>query len=200
MFHVSSGSAAGPSPGERSRRRRHRRDDAHYLWFTEVMREKGNVARVQPPIRDAEERDRLWEVGIDDGVIDCIATDHAPHTPGKESRRPLRQHLGRDLGVRRPRDFGCRPCSPSSIRVDSRSSGSADTRRIRPRSGDVPPEGVAAEVGTDADLTIVDPNLEWTADGADFHSKNCVTPFEARVFPGESGRDRRPRRGRLRGR
>jgi len=190
MFHVSSGSAA-----EAVARGNDRGVDVtaettpHYLWFTEeVMREKGNVARVQPPIRDAEERDRLWEVGIDDGVIDCIATDHAPHTPAEKkvddpSATPGTRSRGSSAS--RPR---CRPCSPSSIRVDSRSrSGSADTRRIRPRSGDVPQKG-SLQVGTDADLTIVDPNLEWTADGADFHSKNCVTPFEGESFRGKRSR------------
>ncbi|MFT4922839.1 MAG: allantoinase, partial [Haloarculaceae archaeon] len=58
----------------------------HYLWFTEeVMREKGNVARIQPPIRDQDEQDRLWtEVTDPAGGIDCIATDHAPHTDAEK--------------------------------------------------------------------------------------------------------------------
>jgi len=50
------------------------------------------------------------------------------------------------------------------------------------------PQKGSLQVGTDADLTIVDPNLEWTADGADFHSKNCVTPFEGESFRGKRSR------------
>jgi len=146
MFHVSSGSAA-----EAVARGNDRGVDVtaettppHYLWFTEeVMREKGNVARVQPPIRDAEERDRLWEVGIDDGVIDCIATDHAPHTPAEKKVDDPSATPGTRSGFV-GLETGCRPCSPSSIRVDSRSRW---VRRHSTNPAQVwgcTPEGVAA--------------------------------------------------------
>ena len=42
----------------------------HYLWWNEeVMREKGNVARIQPPIRDQIEQDMLWDIGIHGGGL-----------------------------------------------------------------------------------------------------------------------------------
>jgi dihydroorotase len=66
----------------------------------------GTYAQMNPPIRSAEHGEALWE-GLKDGVIDCMATDHAPHTreekdqpfgeapsgmPGVETVMPLMLH------------------------------------------------------------------------------------------------------------
>ncbi|WP_226042274.1 allantoinase AllB [Natrinema sp. DC36] len=190
MFHVSSGSAA-----EAVGRGKERGVDVtaettpHYLWFTEeVMREKGNVARVQPPIRDAEERDRLWEIGIDDGVIDCIATDHAPHTPAeKKVDDPFGNTWNAISGF-----VGLETEVPAMLTfVDGgRLSLEEWVRRHSTRPAQVwgmYPQKGSLQVGTDADFTIVDPEREWTLeDRRELHSKNCVTPFEGESFTGKA--------------
>ena len=43
--------------------------------------------KMNPPIRSAADREALIE-GLLDGTVDCIATDHAPHTAQEKSRRP----------------------------------------------------------------------------------------------------------------
>lgn len=50
----------------------------HHLLFTEADR-KDAFLKMNPPLRSQADQDALWE-GLRDGTIDCIATDHAPHT------------------------------------------------------------------------------------------------------------------------
>ncbi|WP_226479739.1 allantoinase AllB [Natrinema amylolyticum] len=190
MFHVSSGSAA-----EAVARGKDRGVDVtaettpHYLWFTEdVMREKGNVARVQPPIRNAEERDRLWETGIDDGAIDCIATDHAPHTPEEKmvddpfgnTWDAISGFVGLETEVPAMLSFVNQGRFTLEEWVRRHSARPAQVWGMYPQKGSL-------QVGTDADFTVVDPALEWTLeDRTELHSKNCVTPFEGESFTGKA--------------
>ncbi len=190
MFHVSSGSAA-----EAVARGKDRGVDVtaetcpHYLWFTEeVMREKGNPARIQPPIRDADERATLWDVGIDDGAIDCIATDHAPHTPEeKKVDDPfgniwdsISGFVGLETEVPALLTFVNEGRLTLEEWVYRHSTRPAQVWGMYPQKGSL-------QVGTDADFTIVDPDLEWTLESADeLHSKNCVTPFIGESFTGKA--------------
>ena len=190
MFHVSSGSAA-----EAVARGKNRGVDVtaettpHYLWFTEdVMHEKGNVARIQPPIRDAHERDRLWEVGVDGGAIDCIATDHAPHTPEEkmvddpfgDTWEAISGFVGLETEVPVMLTFVDQGRLTLEEWVRRHSARPAQVWGIYPQKGSL-------QVGTDADFTIVDPDREWTLESSDeLHSKNCVTPFVGESFTGKA--------------
>ncbi|WP_049901130.1 dihydroorotase family protein [Natrinema sp. J7-1] len=190
MFHVSSGSAA-----EAVARGKDRGVDVtaettpHYLWFTEdVMRKKGNVARIQPPIRDAEEREILWDVGIDQGTIDCLATDHAPHTPAeKKVDDPFGNTWDAISGF-----VGLETEVPAMLTFVDQGRLTLEewVRRHSTRPAqvwDMYPQKGSLQVGTDADFTIVDPDREWTlADRTELHSKNCVTPFEGETFTGKA--------------
>ncbi|WP_049925948.1 allantoinase AllB [Halopiger goleimassiliensis] len=190
MFHVSSGSAA-----EAVARGKERGVDVtaettpHYLWFTEeVMRETGNPARIQPPIRDAAEREKLWEVGIDGEAIDCIATDHAPHTPQEKkvddpfgnTWDAISGFVGLETEVPAMLTFVDEDRLSLEGWVRRHSTRPAQVWGMYPRKGSL-------QVGTDADFTIVDPDREWTLEGSDgLHSKNCVTPFEGESFVGKA--------------
>lgn len=57
----------------------------HYLLLDDCMLEEDGKWKMNPPIRSADDRDALLE-GIIDGTIDCIATDHAPHSAEEKSR------------------------------------------------------------------------------------------------------------------
>ncbi|AFZ74130.1 allantoinase AllB [Natronobacterium gregoryi] len=190
MFHVSSGSAA-----EAVARGKEQGVDVtaetcpHYLWFTEdVMREKGNPARIQPPIRDADEQERLWAVGIDDGAIDHIATDHAPHTPAeKKVDDPFGNtwdatsgFVGLETEIPVMLSFVNEGRLTLEEWVRYHSTRPAQVWGMYPQKGSL-------QVGTDADFTIVDPEREWTLeDSSELHSKNCVTPFVGESFTGKA--------------
>jgi len=45
----------------------------------------GTLAQMNPPIREARHRDGLWR-GIAQGIVDCIGSDHAPHTAAEKAR------------------------------------------------------------------------------------------------------------------
>ena len=57
----------------------------HYLLLDDSMLEEDGKWKMNPPIRSASDREALIE-GIIDGTIDCIATDHAPHSAEEKSR------------------------------------------------------------------------------------------------------------------
>jgi dihydroorotase/allantoinase len=162
----------------------------HYLWFTEdVMREKGNVARIQPPIRDQDEQDVLWaEVLDEDGGIDCIATDHSPHTdeekgmddPFKNTWEAISGFVGLETEV---------PAMLTFVN-DGRLSLERWIRMHSTRPAQIwgmYPEKGSLQVGTDADFTVFDLDREWTLeDRHGLHSKNTVTPFEGESFVGKA--------------
>jgi len=187
MFHLSSGSAA-----ETLAEWRKRGIDAtaetcpHYLWFTEdVVRERGTVARVQPPLRTAEERALLWEVGIDGPAVDIIATDHAPHTdeekgigdPDRSVWETPGGFVGVETQVPAMLTFVDEGRLPFAEWVRMHSTRPARIWGMYPGKGSL-------QVGTDADFTVVDPGAEWTLNRRDLHSKSTVTVWDGESFVG----------------
>lgn len=52
----------------------------HHLWFSDAdYKTKGNYIKWNPAVKTAEDREAIWKA-VNDGRIDVIATDHAPHT------------------------------------------------------------------------------------------------------------------------
>ncbi|WP_435348606.1 allantoinase AllB [Haloarchaeobius sp. HRN-SO-5] len=162
----------------------------HYLWFTEdVMNEKGNVARIQPPIRDEEERDILWDEVLDeDGGIDCIATDHSPHTdeekgmddPFKNTWEVISGFVGLETEIPAMLTFVNDGKMSLEKWIEMHSTRPAQIWGMYPEKGSL-------QIGTDADFTIFDLDREWTLeDRHTLHSKNTVTPFEGESFTGKA--------------
>ncbi len=65
----------------------------HYLAFCDEDLQEDGRFKMNPPIRSARDRDALIE-GIVDGTIECIATDHAPHSAEEKSRGLERSAMG----------------------------------------------------------------------------------------------------------
>ncbi|TSC60037.1 MAG: dihydroorotase [Candidatus Peregrinibacteria bacterium Greene0416_62] len=67
----------------------------HHLFLTiEDYATLGTLGKMNPPLRSKEDQAALW-AGIADGTVDCIATDHAPHTlEEKQSGDPLKAPSG----------------------------------------------------------------------------------------------------------
>lgn len=67
----------------------------HHLFLTvDDFAQLGTFAKMNPPLRTREHQEALWE-GVADGTVDCIATDHAPHTLAeKQAGEPLKAPSG----------------------------------------------------------------------------------------------------------
>ena len=57
----------------------------HYLLLDDSMLKEDGKWKMNPPLRDASDREALLG-GIEDGTIDCVATDHAPHSAEEKSK------------------------------------------------------------------------------------------------------------------
>lgn len=67
----------------------------HHLFLTvEDYETLGTLGKMNPPLRSMEDRNALWK-GIGEGTVDCISTDHAPHTlEEKNAKNPLEAPSG----------------------------------------------------------------------------------------------------------
>jgi len=65
----------------------------HYLTLDDSFLQEDARFKMNPPLRDKTDREALVE-GLADGTIDCIATDHAPHSAGEKSRGLEKSAMG----------------------------------------------------------------------------------------------------------
>src|SRR6185503_10934479 len=128
-------------------------------------------AKMNPPLRS--ESDRLATIeAIADGTIDCLTTDHAPHTED-DKRQPFEMA---PFGI-----VGLETALALTLTGLVRPGHIALARAIElwteapRRVFDLPK--VALEGGFPADLVLIDPEAEWTVDPAAFRSKGRSTPF-----------------------
>ena len=143
----------------------------HYLLLTDMDLQDEGRFKMNPPVRSAEDRAALIE-GLQDGTIDMIATDHAPHAAG-EKAKGLR---GSAMGI-----VGLETAFPLlyTYLVKERQvlsleklvdlMSAAPARRFGLDSG--------IRVGADANLALWDLNAECEIDPADFLSMGRATPF-----------------------
>ncbi len=145
----------------------------HLLLSSEDVKRLGGLSIMAPPLRDKTHRDALWK-GIEDGTVDTVGSDHAPHTleekaasdvweikvgvPGVETTLPLMMTLVRQkrLGIDQVVGLVCE--RPAEI------YGLADRGRL--------------EVGKNADLTIIDYNQQFKIDPSKFKSKAKFSPYK----------------------
>lgn len=143
-----------------------------YFTLTEDEIEKqGAMAKVNPPLRTAEDVEAIIE-GLRDGTLDCIITDHAPHTAEEKARElpkapsgmvGLETSLALSLTVLH-HQLGL----PLSFVIEKMST--APAKILHWNAGTL-------AVGAPADIVLFDPDEEWTVDPARFASKGRNTPF-----------------------
>jgi len=144
----------------------------HHLLLTEdAVRTFDPNTKMAPPLRTKRDTEALLEALVD-GTIDCIATDHAPHALAeKEGEFDAAAFgiVGLETAVALLLDRLVRPgLLPLATLVSRLSRDPA--RLLGLRGGSLAP-------GAPADVTILDPDTEWTVDPARFRSKSRNTPF-----------------------
>jgi len=174
----------------------------HHLFLSaDDYEQLGTLGKMNPPLRDKSHCKALWK-GIADKTVDCISTDHAPHTleekrqgapleapsgvPGVETMLPLLLTVA----------AGGWPARPNSTKAQS---AQVDEGGPNPNSEDCSEGLTYADIvrlcfqnpnkifslGKDvikenakADLIIIDPEKEWEIKGSDLHYKCGGTPYE----------------------
>jgi dihydroorotase len=135
---------------------------------------------MSPPLRTAADVEAILG-GIVDGTIDCIATDHAPHALEKKMLELDRAPFGivgleTALGV-------------SATRLVA--TGRIGWPRLIEAMSTLPARILGIERGTlapgaVADVTLIDPAMEWQVDAASFRSKSANTPFDRWTLRGRA--------------
>jgi len=138
----------------------------------------GANAKVNPPLRSAPDLHAIREA-LKSDLIDVIATDHAPHAPyEKEGRKPPFGVIGLEtsLGV----------VLTHLVHTNVISLFSAIQKMtVNPAKILNLPRGNLNQ-NTPADITIIDPNLEWIVDASSFESKGRNCPFDGWKLKGKA--------------
>ncbi|NQT32005.1 MAG: dihydroorotase [Deltaproteobacteria bacterium] len=152
----------------------------HHLTLTEERVKGCNTsAKVNPPLRTERDVKALIK-GLKDNTIDIIATDHAPHTEAEKRQQfdlapfgisGFETALGSLMGLVHRGDI-------SLVSLINKLTA-APAEIIGKKYG----PGTLA-IGAPADVTIFDPNLEWTVDTKDFASKGKNTPLAGEKLKG----------------
>ncbi|MEO8816450.1 MAG: dihydroorotase [Mycobacterium sp.] len=139
----------------------------------------GGVNRVNPPLREAADAEALRRA-LADGVIDCVATDHAPHAEHEKSC---------EFAAARPGMLGLQTALSVVVQtmVEPGLLSWRDVARVMSenpaRIVGLPDQGRPLEVGEPANLTVVDPTTDWTVSGASLASRSNNTPYESMTLP-----------------
>lgn len=152
----------------------------HHLMLTdEALAGYDTHAKVNPPLRDERHRAALVKA-LRDGVIDMVATDHAPHSAQDKSG-----------------GMGCAACGMVGFETalglvltlvaDKKLTWAQLVARMSTapaRLLNIP--GGTLKQGAVAHLTIIDPRQKWRVDPAQFISKSRNSPFAGWTLPGKA--------------
>ena len=147
---------------------------ASYLFLnSEALEKYGSRAHIHPPLRDQEDVDALWQ-GIQDGAVDYIASDHAPHTRADKNKDSLAECASGIAGIETMLALLLDASSKGMLKLEdiqrlccenpARIYGLKEKGRILP--------------GYDADLVLIDKEGGWTVDGSRFFTRGAPGPFE----------------------
>lgn len=161
----------------------------------------GPNAKMNPPLRRRADVEALHQA-MADGTIDMVASDHAPHDPASKQMEPLAgcfpatdahaplssDHaqcfmrsangvIGLETSLGLAMDLVHRGVIGASRLVEMMSLNPARLLRL---------EAGALSPGMRADVTIVDPNFEWTVDAGKFLSRSRNTPFTGTRLRGKA--------------
>lgn len=138
------------------------------------------VNKVNPPLREGRDNAALRQA-LADGIIDCVATDHAPHAA---------QEKCCEFATARPGMLGLQ--TAFSIVVQTMvEPGLLDWRGVAKVMSERPAEitglsdhGRPIGVGEPANLALVDPDTEWTVHSGALASLSANSPFDGLTLPG----------------
>ncbi len=153
----------------------------HHLLLTDARLETYDaVNKVNPPLREGSDTEALRQA-LAAGIVDCVATDHAPHAE---------QDKCCEFAAARPGMLGLQTALSIVVETMVR-PGLLDWRGVARVMSERPAEivglddqGRPIEVGEPANLVLVDPDATWTVDGEHLASIASNTPYQSMTLPG----------------
>jgi dihydroorotase len=152
----------------------------HYFTFNCFDVTQDGRFKMNPPLRTKEDVAAIIE-GLKDGTIDCIATDHAPHSLDEKTRSFDEAPFG---------IVGFETALGASMSLVH--TGVLSMLQLVEKLSLNPAEILGlcdygcVKVGTKANLTIIDPDFEWVVDEKSFRSKCKISPFNNMPLKGKA--------------
>ncbi|MCM0604884.1 MAG: dihydroorotase [Xanthomonadaceae bacterium] len=151
----------------------------HHLMFNEQeMRAKNTNFKMAPPLRSDEDVQALREA-LASGLVDMIATDHAPH--GVNDKNVDFEKAANGI-------VGLQTAVPSTLKLVF--DGIVSKTRWVESLTTAPAKMIGQKIGTltiggDADITLISPNKKWNLRAEDIQSKSANSPFIGKEFQGK---------------
>lgn len=149
----------------------------HFTLTEDAILQYGTLAKMNPPLRTEKDRQAIIR-GLQDGTIDLIATDHAPHSQ-EEKSRPLTEAPSGITGLETALGLGItslvKPGHLNLIQLLEKMTSNPAALYHLP--------GGSIETGAPADFVIFNPDEEWTVDS--FASKSSNSPFKGMSLYGK---------------
>ncbi len=144
----------------------------HFILTDRTVEDLGSHAKMSPPLRGRADVEAMLR-GLADGTIDTIATDHAPHT-AEEKALDLEQAPFGIVGLETAigLTFTYLVNNGTLALSDAIAKWTSEPARILRLPGG------ALSIGSPADVTVIDPDLEWTIDAQAFKSTGRNCPFD----------------------
>ena len=152
----------------------------HFTLTDECLRTFDSNYKMSPPLRSRLDVEACIE-GLIDDTIEVICTDHAPHALEKKMQEIDVAPFG-IVGLET-----CLPLTISQLIEPGHLTWSQAVKKLTINPARI--LGVdkgTLKPGADADVTIIDPNLEWTCDPQQFRSKSKNSPFAGWEFTGRA--------------
>ncbi|CAB4698297.1 unannotated protein [freshwater metagenome] len=150
----------------------------HFTLTDEMLRTFDATFKVNPPLRTRDDIAAL-KVGLRDGTIDAIATDHAPH-PAALKEQPLDTAPPGMLGLQT-----ALPLALGELGLDLPEVVALLSWRPAAIAGVSDRHGTAVRPGAVANLAVFDPEATWTVDATRLASKSRNTPYQGRTMRGQ---------------
>ena len=153
----------------------------HHLTLTdECVDPRDSSTKVNPPLRTARDVEAMV-AGLLDGTIEMIVTDHSPHAPEEKDREYIYAPSGfpgleTALGILLT-DLVHTGKVPLATLIERMTYGPARVFKLN--------AGTLGE-GAPADVTVIDPELEWTVDVNKFYTRGRHSPFNGRQLKGKA--------------
>ncbi|MDD5712071.1 MAG: dihydroorotase [Smithellaceae bacterium] len=152
----------------------------HYFTLSdEALRDYDVNLKVNPPLRTEEDRTAI-RAALADGTIDVIATDHAPHAR-TDKEVEFEYAASGMIGLETSLALGLKLVAEGVLTI----SQLIEKMSVNPARILNLPKGTLT-VGSDADITVFDPEKLWSVDTALFRSKSKNSPFQGWQMKGKA--------------